>query len=64
MAGFLGSVFLGARGAFLLGEVVGGFVETASGPFPPVLGFLIWPIGAIALPTYLYLREKRRQRRP
>jgi len=64
MAGFLGSVFLGALGAFLIGEVAGSFLETPSGPFPPVLGFLISPLGAIALPVYLHRREKRRQRRP
>jgi hypothetical protein len=62
MAGFLGSVFLGALGAFLIGEVIGGFVEQASGPLSPVLGFFVWPIGAVALPLYLYRRNKRRRR--
>ena len=62
MAGFLGSVFLGALGAFLVGEVAGSFIETPSGPFSPVLGFFVWPIGAVALPLYLYRRDKRRRR--
>jgi hypothetical protein len=63
MAGFLGSVFLGALGAFLVGEVIGGFLEVPSGPLSPVLGFFVWPFGAIALPAYLYRREKRRRSR-
>ena len=67
MAGFLGSVFAGAVGAFVIGEVIGTFVEPAAwGPCsgPPWLGFLVWPIGAIAVPMYLYKREKRLRRRP
>ena len=62
--GFLASAFLGALGGFLIGEVAGLFLESPSAPFYPALGFLLWPVGAIALPVFLYRREKRRQKRP
>jgi uncharacterized membrane protein YeaQ/YmgE (transglycosylase-associated protein family) len=66
VAGFLASVFAGAVGAFVIGEVIGTYVETGAwGPCggPACLDFLVWPIGAIAVPMYLYNREKRRRRR-
>ena len=59
MAGFLGSVFLGAFVALLIGTFAGGFFLES-----PILGLFVWPIGAIALPVYQYRRELRRQRRP
>jgi hypothetical protein len=66
VAGFLAAVFAGALGAFVIGEVIGTFVDsTAWGPCggPPWLGFVIWPIGAVAVPLFLYEREQRRRKR-
>ena len=53
MVEFFGSILLGALAALLIGTIAGGlFLET------PILGLFTWPIGAIALPTYQYRREK------
>ncbi|HXU60649.1 MAG TPA: hypothetical protein VN962_03045 [Polyangia bacterium] len=64
MLGFLGSVFGGGLIAFVIGEIIGAHVEPGvGGPCggPPVLGFLLRPIGAILLPAYLYRCERRRR---
>lgn len=63
MAEFWVTVFAGGSIAFVIGEVIGGLAGGGSHGFPPLLGFLVWPLGAIGLPIYMHAGEKRRRRR-